>query len=178
MATAAIVGSGNIGGTTVNGSSTLGSNQPSAGSAPADAGEGGQADDVNTALQPETACSVGMAPGCTDPNANTTFAVDENAGVIGPLPDTFRYPSRKGFDEFFGYGRIDAYKSVEAAAQGSIPPEADITSPEWFQQLDPSRSSFALNGYVNARTTYTCRVEAAPGAEPNNEQKSIPVKVN
>ncbi|TMK23718.1 MAG: hypothetical protein E6G62_11000, partial [Actinobacteria bacterium] len=109
-----------------------------------------------------------MAPGCTDPNANTTFAVDENAGVIGPLPDTFRYPSRKGFDEFFGYGRIDAYKSVEAAAQGSIPPEADITSPEWFQQLDPSRSSFALNGYVNARTTYTCRVEAAPGAEPNN----------
>ena len=160
--------SGNIAGTTVNGSSTLGSNQPSAGSAPADAGEGGQADDVNTALQPETACSVGMAPGCTDPNANTTFAVDENAGVIGPLPDTFRYPSRKGFDEFFGYGRIDAYKSVEAAAQGSIPPEADITSPEWFQQLDPSRSSFALNGYVNARTTYTCRVEAAPGAEPNN----------
>src|SRR5437588_4433177 len=35
--------SGNIAGTTVNGSSTLGSNQPSAGSAPADAGEGGQA---------------------------------------------------------------------------------------------------------------------------------------
>ncbi|HWX96796.1 MAG TPA: hypothetical protein VNZ01_08075 [Solirubrobacteraceae bacterium] len=163
-----LMASGNIAGTTVNGSSTLGSNGPSTGGAPADAGEGGQADDVNTALQPETACSVGMAPGCTDPNSNTTFAADQNAGVIGPLPDTFRYPSRKGFDEFFGYGRIDAYKAVEAAAQGRIPPEADITSPDWFQQLDPGRSSFALDGYVSARTSYTCHVDVAPGAQPNN----------
>ena len=163
-----LLASGNIAGTTVNGSSTLGSNAPSAGNAAADAGEGGQADDVNTAQQPETACSVGMAAGCTDPNLNTTFALDEQGGVVGPLPDTFRFPSRKGFDEFFGYGRIDAYKAVEAAAQGWIPPEADITSPEWFQQLDPGQSSFAVNGYVSARTGYTCRVEMAPGAEPNN----------
>jgi hypothetical protein len=167
-----LMASGNIAGTTVNGSSTLGANAPSSGTAPADAGEGGQADDVNTAQQPETACSVGMAPGCTDPNLNSTFAADEQGGVEGPLPDTFRFPSRKGFDEFFGYGRIDAYKSVEAAAQGWIPPQADITSPEWFQQLDPGRPSFALSGYVNARTSYTCRVEIAPGANPNNAPKS------
>jgi hypothetical protein len=163
-----LMASGNIAGTSVNGSSTLGSNAPSAGTAPADAGEGGQADDINTAASPETACSVGMAPTCTDPNLNATFASDEQGGVEGPLPDTVRFPSRKGFDEFFGYGRIDAYKSVEAAAQGWVPPEADITSPEWFQQLDPSKSSFALEGYVNARTSYTCRVEIAPGANPNN----------
>ncbi|HEX4187611.1 MAG TPA: hypothetical protein VHY83_06925 [Solirubrobacteraceae bacterium] len=167
-----LMASGDIAGTTVNGSSTLGSTPPSSGSAPADAGEGGQADDVNTAQQPESACSVGMAPGCTDPNSNTTFAADENAGVVGPLPDTFRYPSRKGFDEFFGYGRIDAYKAVDAAAQGWVPPEVDITSPEWFQQLDPSRSSLALQGYLSARTSYTCRVEVAPGAEPDNAPTS------
>jgi hypothetical protein len=152
--------SGNIAGTSVNGSSTLGGNAPSNGTAAADAGEGGQADDINTAQRPETACSVGMAPGCTDPNANTTFAVDQGAGVIGPLPDSFRYPSRKGFDEFFGYGRLDAYKAVEAAA--------DITSPEWFQQVDPAQASVALSGSVSARTGYTCRVEVAPGAAPNN----------
>jgi hypothetical protein len=163
-----LMASGNIAGTTVNGSSTLGSTPPSLGAAPADVGEGGQADDVNTALAPETACSVGMAPGCTDPNSNTTFAADENAGVVGPLPDTFRYPSRKGFDEFFGYGRIDAYKSVQAAALGQIPPEADITSPEWFQQVNPNLASFAVNGYVSARTSYTCHVDISPGAEPNN----------
>jgi hypothetical protein len=167
-----LMASGNIAGSSVNGSSTLGTNAASTGTLAADRGEGGQADDINTAQQPEAACSVGMAPGCTDPNLNTVFAADEYAGVIGPLPDTFRYPSRKGFDEFFGYGRINAYKAVAAAAQGAIPPQADITSPEWFQQLDPGKASFALNGYVNARTGYTCRVEIAPGAAPNNSPGS------
>jgi hypothetical protein len=167
-----LMASGNIAATTVNGSSTLGSNAPSSGTVAADFGEGGQADDINTAQQPESACSVGMAPSCTDPNLNSTFAADEKAGVVGPLPDTFRYPTRKGYDEMDGYGRIDAYKSVEAAAEGWIPPQADITSPEWFDQLDPSQSSFAINGYVNARTGYTCRVEIAPGAQPNNAPTS------
>jgi len=167
-----LMASGNIEGTAVDGSSTLGSNAPSTGKAPADRGEGGQADDVDTAAAPETACSVGMAPTCTDPNLNSTFATDENGGVIGPLPDTTRYPSRKGWDEFFGYGRLDAFKSVEAAAQGWIPPEADITSPEWFQQVDPGQSSFAVSGSVNARVKYTCRVEVAPGAQPNNAPSS------
>jgi hypothetical protein len=168
-----LMASGNISGTPVNGSSPLGAGAPSSGTASADRGEGGQADDVNTAQQPETACSVGMAPGCTDPNSNTTFAADEGGGVIGPLPDSFRYPSRKGFDEFFGYGRIDAYKSVQETALGQIPPEADITSPEWFQQLDPGHSSFAVEGYVDARSaSYTCTVEVAPGAQPNNAPSS------
>jgi hypothetical protein len=167
-----LLASGNIEGTNVNGSSKLGSTPESTGKAPADQGEGGQADDVNTALQPETACSVGMALTCTDPNNNSTFAGDEKGGAEGPLPDTVRFPSRKGWDEFFGYGRINAYKAAEAAAQGWIPPEADITSPEWFQQMDPAASSFAVNGYVNARTNYTCRVEVAPGAQPNNASTS------
>src|SRR5437588_3143436 len=113
-----------------------------------------------------------MAASCTDPNLNSTFAADEKGGVVGPLPNTFRYPTRKGFDEMNGYGRIDAYKSLEAAAQGWVPPQADITSPEWFDQLDPGQASFAVNGYVNARTKYTCRVEVAPGAQPNNAPAS------
>ena len=167
-----LMASGNIAGTTVNNSSQLASNSPSSGTAAADQGEGGQADDVNTAQQPETACSVGMAATCTDPNLDSTFAADEKGGVEGPLPDTFRYPTRKGFDQIDGYGRIDAYKSVEAAAQGWIPPQADVTSPEWFEQLDPAQSSIAVNGYVNARTGYTCRVEVAPGAQPNNATTS------
>jgi hypothetical protein len=163
-----LLASGNIEGTTVNGSSTLGTKSPSTGTAPADQGQGGQADDVNTASQPETACSVGMAPGCTDPNLNSTFAADENGGVEGNLPDTFRYPSRKGWDEFFGYGRLDGYKAVEAASRGWIPPQADITSPDWFQQVDPAQGSIAIAGYVDARVAYTCRVEVAPGVDPNN----------
>jgi hypothetical protein len=57
---------------------------------------------------------------------------------------------------------------VQAAAEGWIPPEANITSPEWFQQIDPNEASFAVEGHVGARTAYTCRVEVAPGAQPNN----------
>ncbi|HUH81998.1 MAG TPA: hypothetical protein VLZ06_11800, partial [Solirubrobacteraceae bacterium] len=163
-----LLASGNVEGTAVDGSSPLAGGAPSSGLAAADEGKGGQADDVDTAAEPESACSVGMAPTCTDPNLNSLFATDEQAGVIGPLPDTFRYPSRRGWDEFFGYGRLDAYKSVAAAAEGWIPPEANITSPEWFEQLDPGAESFAVDGYVNARTPYTCRVEVAPGAQPNN----------
>jgi hypothetical protein len=167
-----LMASGNVAGTSVDGSSPIGSAPPSNGTAPADEGQGGQADDVDTAASPEASCAVAPAPTCTDPNLNTAFAPDENGGLIAPLPDTFRYPSRKGWDQFFGYGRLDAYKAVEAAAQGWIPPEADITSPEWFQQLDPAGESFALEGYVNARTAYTCRVEAAPGAQPDNASTS------
>jgi hypothetical protein len=167
-----LLASGNIAGTPVDGSSTLGSNPPSGGTAAADQGEGGQADDVDTAAEPEGSCAGAVSLTCTDPNLNSTFAANEFGGAIGPLPDTFRFPSRKGWDEFFGYGRLDAYKAVEAAAQGWIPPEADITSPEWFQQVDPGQSSFALDGYVAARNGYTCRVEVAPGAQPNNANRS------
>ena len=141
-------------------------NSPSTGTAAADDGEGGQADDINTAQQPETACSVGMAAACTDPNLNTTFAADEKGGVVGPLPDTFRYPTRKGLDEIYGYGRMDAYKSVEAAAQGWIPPQADITSPEWFEQLDPGA---VLDRRQRLRRT---RAPATPAASKSRRARS------
>ena len=59
----------------------------------------------------------------------------------GRSPDTRRYHARKGFDEFYGYGRLNADKAVAAAANGTIPPEADITSPDWFQQVEPQLAS-------------------------------------
>ena len=158
-----LMASGNIAGDVTPGASSA-----SSGTAPADAGSGGQADDINFAQQPEPSCQPVPAPSCTDPNHNTAFAADEAGGVVGPAPDTTRYPARKGFDEFFGYGRLNAYKAVAAADSGWIPPEADITSPDWFQQLDPQQPQIPIGGYVNARVPYTCQVQFAPGAEPNN----------
>jgi hypothetical protein len=156
--------SGNINGQTV----TAAGGQTGNGTAPADAGNGAQADDVNFAQQPEPACSPVPAPGCTDPNSNSVFSIDEQFGFDAPLPDTRRYHARKGFDEFYGYGRLNAYKAVQAAAAGHIPPQADITSPDWFQQLDPGQSQLEVDGYVNARSNYSCRVDVAPGGQPNN----------
>jgi hypothetical protein len=159
-----LLASGNIKGDATAGQST------SSGSAPADQGDGGQADDVNFAQQPEPSCTSASVPSCTDPNLNfgtfNTSDTSQPGGVIGP--DTSQYPARKGFDEFYGYGRLNAYKAVAAAADGHIPPEADITSPDWFTQIDPRQPSFNLDGYVNGRVAYTCRVDIAPGAEPNN----------
>jgi hypothetical protein len=157
-----LMASGDIAGTTT-------ANGPaSAGTAPADEGDGSQADDVNFAAQPETACAPAPAPTCTDPNANTVFAADLAGGIDAPVAATHRYHARKGFDEFYGYGRLNGYKAVAAAANGTIPPEADITSPDWFQQLNPATPQITVRGYVDARTAYTCRVEVAPGANPNN----------
>jgi hypothetical protein len=159
-----LLASGNIKGDATAGQSA------STGTASADQGDGGQADDVNFAQQPEPSCASASVPTCTDPNLNfgtfNTSDPSQPGGAIGP--DTYQYPARKGFDEFYGYGRLNAYKAVAAAAAGHIPPEADITSPDWFTQIDPRRSSFRLDGYVNARVGYTCRVAIAPGAAPNN----------
>ena len=157
-----LMASGNIAGDATPGQSA------SSGTTPADAGSGGQADDINFAQQPESSCRQALLSTCTDPNLNTTFAADLNGGVVGPAPDTHRYHARRGFDEFYGYGRLNAYKAVVAAASGTIPPEADITSPDWFDQLDPHQAHVAITGYVSARTGYTCQVQMAPGGQPNN----------
>jgi hypothetical protein len=158
-----LMASGNI-----DGDATAGQTSASSGHTPADEGDGGQADNINFAAQPESSCTQLPIPTCTDPNLNTTFALDMLGGVLAPAPDTFQYPARKGFNEFYGYGRLNAYKSVAAAFAGDIPPEADITSPDWFKQVDPGYSSFRLTGYTDARVAYTCQVDIAPGVEPNN----------
>ncbi|HEV3127343.1 MAG TPA: hypothetical protein VGY32_00090 [Solirubrobacteraceae bacterium] len=160
-----LIASGNIAG-----DPTPGQSSASSGTTPADAGTGGQADDINFAQQPEPSCQPAPVPTCTDPNSNTAFAADLYGGLDGPAPDTRRYHARQGFDEFYGYGRVNADKAVAAAASGTIPPQADITSPDWFQQLDPHAPQIPVEGYVNARGPYTCQVQAAPGAEPNNAQ--------
>ncbi len=134
--------------------------------AAADTGRG-QADDVNFAAQPESSCA-SRASSCTDPNRQITFAADQRGGVVGPLPHSLRYPARKGYDEFYGYGRLNADRAVRAAANGTIPPEAEILGPAWFTQVDPAAPTFALRGSVAARTKYRCEVDVAPGGQPNN----------
>src|SRR5205085_1742206 len=126
-----------------------------------------QADDVNFATQPESSCSP-PTPGCTDPSALFANA-NANRPVASPVATTKSYPARKGYDEFYGYGRANMVKSVGAANAGTIPPEAEISSPEWYQQIDPARASFDVQGLVYARgNAYTCKVYVAPGSEPNN----------
>ncbi len=143
-----------------------------------------QADDIDFAGSPagsanEPSCSPAPTPGCTDPNGALQAQVDSNRVVVPPA--IFEsYPARRGPDQFYGFGRVNMYRAVSAVlsspaspAQSKIPPEAEITSPQWFEQVDSNRSSVDVDGQVYARgTSYTCEVLVAPGQYPNNARTS------
>ena len=80
-----------------------------------------------------------------------------------------RYPSRVGWDRFFGYGRVSAGLSVEAAAAGEIPPEADISSPHWFQLYNAAQGTeLVVEGVVAAdrSSAYTWELQVAGSWDP------------
>src|SRR5437667_7190163 len=67
------------------------------------------------------------------------------------FPDTIRYASEAGTDQFTGHGRINANAAVARILDGHIPPEAEIRAPVWFQPLDPMRDgNVVVQGRVPA----------------------------
>jgi len=97
------------------------------------------------------------APGCTDP-----FLA---APTTRELPGFESYPARKGHDQFYGYGRVNMVHAVANVAK--VPPEVEVTSPEWFAQVDPTHKDFTVSGHVFARgASYRCQVLVAPGGYP------------
>ena len=56
------------------------------------------------------------------------------------LPHVFqeRFPTHAGRDKYSGYGRANAAASVSLVGPGTIPPEADIVSPRWYDAIDPT----------------------------------------
>ncbi len=138
-----------------------------------------QSDDVNLASgnpgQSEAAFSCHGAtpapPECTDPNNPALVAQVTLNHPVGPLTIATRgYSSRKGHDQFYGWGRVNMYRATKATSDGTIPPEVEITSPEWFAQVDPAADEAKVKGQIDARgARYTCRILVAPGSYPNDE---------
>lgn len=81
--------------------------------------------------------------------------------------------SHPGFDQRFGYGRVNANRAVEAIKRGRIPPAVDITSPRWFEVLykDKVTAPVAVEGTISAKraTSYDYVVEWAPGVQPRDD---------
>jgi hypothetical protein len=107
------------------------------------------------------------------PTADPPFpgAPPNNYAVVDAVP-TERYHSVRGWDQFFGYGRVNAQKMVElidatSAERSTIPPEADITGPSWFQIFGTDQT-IDVTGSVAARraSSYTYRLEWAAGVQP------------
>jgi hypothetical protein len=90
----------------------------------------------------------------------------------------------------FGYGRLNALRALESlgspanfatptgnnspAMPMALPPELSLSSPDWWDQLDPTtQPQLALQGYIahnRCPGPATFKVDAAPGAEPTTSQ--------
>jgi hypothetical protein len=141
---------------------------------PADAAnrEPGLADDINFTRGSDASCTPVPTPGCTDPNRRFPSSDVNRPYALGNVFGPFRsYPAHKGFDQYYGYGRVNMVKAADAANAGNsmIPPTAEITGPDWYRQIDPGQPNFDVTGQVGARADdYTCVVQVAPGSDPNN----------
>jgi hypothetical protein len=131
-------------------------------------------DDVNFAQDPATgapnepSCAGMPTPGCTDP----FFALTGSAVPRLSAPES--YPARKGHDQFYGYGRVNMDRTVDqvhppGGEDSRIPPEVEITSPSWYDMIDPAGQKLTVAGEVFARGgNFKCEVYVAPGAYPHD----------
>jgi len=85
-------------------------------------------------------------------------------------PGSSYYPSKPGWDRFFGEGRLSAWQAVEAVARGDIPPEADIASPDWFDEVDPVDGPVTITGLARAPrdAVASWKLELGEGLDPDD----------
>jgi hypothetical protein len=86
----------------------------------------------------------------------------ENTLGVG-VPD----PSQPGWDQYFGYGRIDARALLDAITARRIPPEVFIDDPTWFRLLDPDEE-LEVRGEIRGGGPLRWQLQAARGIEPRD----------
>jgi hypothetical protein len=87
-----------------------------------------------------------------------------------------RFPAKPGFDQLYGYGRLNALRAVEAVEARRIPPRVDLTNPEWFAIVSPNRSRVVSVGASielprARRAVY--RLDYALGVEPRERDYTL-----
>jgi hypothetical protein len=83
------------------------------------------------------------------------------------------YPSQPGWDQYYGYGRANAKAAVDRIGPDTIPPEADIRTPDWFETVDPIKTPIVeIAGSVAAQRaeSYYYIVEYGVGVEPLEQE--------
>ncbi len=88
-----------------------------------------------------------------------------------PLATTTRYPSHAGFNQYFGYGRIDAARIVQWVSQGDIPPQAEIDSPSWFGVDNPDQT-LNVTGTIGTTRAPNWRYQVDVGVGPDPDPGS------
>ncbi len=114
-----------------------------------------------------------------DFSARPAEGLEENYNTEIAVPgvgSSERFRSIAGWDQFFGYGRVNADRAVQWVDSGRIPPEASIAAPAWYATIDPEVTErLAIDGYVAARRAGSCTYElaVAPGIQPVAEDFEV-----
>jgi subtilase family protein len=90
--------------------------------------------------------------------------VPENTLATG-TPD----PAQLGWDQHFGYGLPDLGLALERISQNKVPPQALITSPEWFTPYNVNHvGTVDIRARLSSREprNYSWSLQWAPGIEP------------
>lgn len=90
-------------------------------------------------------------------------------------PRSMFYHSQFGWDQYYGYGRANAKAAVERIGQGTIPPEADLRNPGWFETLNPVKTpvvEIVGRAAANRAGSYLYVVAYGIGIEPL-ERKAV-----
>jgi hypothetical protein len=112
-----------------------------------------------------------------------TMTADDINVPESQVTDPRYYWSQPGFDQRFGYGRVNVNTAVEWVKAGRIPPEVTVTAPAWFDNLysDQQKGPVELRGTIAAprATSYDYAVEWGPGVQPlDTEFHAITSKQN
>ncbi len=114
----------------------------------------------------------GPTPGLTagEMQALLINATDDVDVAESRVPGSSYAPSQPGFDERFGYGRLNANRALEQIVAKRIPPQIDLISPRWFEALpaDKLGTPIEIHAAIGAAraNAYDYTVDWAGGVEP------------
>jgi Subtilase family/FG-GAP-like repeat len=109
-------------------------------------------------------------------DANEVFqATRASASPIQATPCPTCFPGLAGaeWNLQYGYGRPNLFKAMQAVHEGNIPPTANITAPEWYDQVDPTQqSTVPVTADVAAKRSpsYSWQLQYAAGPQPTDTE--------
>ncbi|MFN2463004.1 MAG: S8 family serine peptidase [Candidatus Dormibacteria bacterium] len=98
--------------------------------------------------------------------------VRSTASYIGTLPTCptcFQGVDGTNFNIQYGYGRPNVFHAAQAVIAGQIPPTADIRSPDWYQEVDPTHEGtlqVAADVAAQRASGYAWELQYATGPQP------------
>ena len=90
-------------------------------------------------------------------------------GTLPTCPHCFQGIDGTNFNIQYGYGRPNVFSAAVAVDHSQVPPTADIRTPDWYQEVDPTKqSTLSVSADVAARRAgaYTWELQYGSGAQP------------